>query len=217
MNKKEIIEKASLKIKDLYASDGAGHDWWHIYRVVNSAKKINQVENADPFIVELAAWLHDIADHKYHNGDALAGGREARKWMELESIPEEIIRKVVTIVEEISFKGAKVETPMSTLEGKIVQDADRIDAIGAIGVARTFAYGGNRNRIMYDPECKPELHTDFDTYKNSTAPTINHFYEKLLLLKGLMNTAEGKRIAEDRHQFMLSFLNEFFLEWDGEK
>lgn len=217
MNREDIIERASQKIKDLLGDDGAGHDWWHIYRVVNIAIKINQEEKADSFIVELAAWLHDIADHKFHDGDPLAGTREGRKWMESQGIPEEIISPVVTIIREISFKGANVETPMSSLEGKIVQDADRIDAIGAIGIARTFAYGGNRDRLMYDPNCKPEMHSNFDSYKNSTAPTINHFYEKLLLLKERMNTDTGKRLAENRHQFMLDYLNEFFLEWDGEK
>lgn len=217
LNKEDILESASLKIKDLLGDDGAGHDWWHIYRVVQLAKQINKKEKANAFVVELAAWLHDIADHKYHDGDHEAGPREARKWLERQDVEEEIISKVERIVKEISFKGAKVSTPMSSLEGQIVQDADRIDAIGAIGIARTFAYGGSRGRLMYDPSCKPELHSDFEKYKNSKAPTINHFYEKLLLLKDRMNTATGRELAEKRHQYMLDYLNQFFSEWEGNK
>ena len=217
MDKKRILENASLKIRDLLGDDGAGHDWWHIYRVVMLAKRINREENADPFIVELAAWLHDIADHKYHGGDHSAGAREARKWMKSQDIEEEIMLHVEAIIKEISFKGAQVDTPMSSLEGLIVQDADRLDAIGAIGIARTFAYGGSRDRLMYDPSCKPTMHDDFESYKNSTAPTINHFYEKLLLLKDRMNTNAGKRLAEGRHNYMKAYLEEFFAEWEGEK
>lgn len=215
LNKERILGSASLKIKDLLGDDGAGHDWWHIFRVVNIAKQINKEEGADAFIVELAAWLHDIADHKYHNGDALAGPREARKWMESQHLPEDLIEKVELIVKEISYKGAHVETSMTSLEGKIVQDADRLDAIGAIGIARTFAYGGSRDRLMYDPECKPEMHDNFDSYKNSTAPTINHFYEKLLLLKDRMNTESAIKMAKKRHQYMVDYLEEFYQEWEG--
>jgi uncharacterized protein len=217
MNKAQIIEAASLKIKELLGSDGAGHDWWHIYRVVKLANRINESEGADPFVVELAAWLHDIADHKFHGGDEMAGAREARKWMLQHELPEDVIEKVSTIIREISFKGAHVKTPMSSLEGMIVQDADRLDAIGAIGIARTFAYGGSKGRLMYDPENKPEMHQDFERYKNSTAPTINHFYEKLLLLKERMNTKKGKEMAEERHHYMQAYLNQFFAEWNGEK
>lgn len=217
LNKEDVLESASLKIKDLLGDDGAGHDWWHIYRVVKLARQINKTEKADAFVVELAAWLHDIADHKYHNGDHEVGPKEARKWLESQLVEEEIISKVESIVREISFKGANVDTPMSSLEGQIVQDADRLDAIGAIGIARTFAYGGSRGRLMYDPACKPELHSDFETYKNSKAPTINHFYEKLLLLKNRMNTSTGKKIAEERHKYMLEYLNQFFDEWEGKK
>lgn len=217
MNKEEIISSTSLKIKSLLGGDSAGHDWWHIYRVVQLAKKINKIEQADGFIVELAAWLHDIADHKFNNGDHLAGAREARKWMLEQELPEEVISKVETIIKELSFKGALVETPMSSLEGKIVQDADRLDAIGAIGIARTFAYGGSKDRLMYDPNILPELHDDFEKYKNSTAPTINHFYEKLLLLKDRMNTKTGKKMARKRHAYMENFLAEFFTEWNGDR
>jgi len=216
LNKREIIESASVKIKELLGEDSAGHDWWHIFRVVNSAKKICGKEGGDPFIVELAAWLHDIADHKFHDGDHMAGPREARKWMESKGLDEEIVRHVEAIVKEISFKGAEVKTPMSSLEGMIVQDADRLDAIGAVGIARTFAYGGSRDRLLYDPAIQPEMHENFDSYKKSTAPTINHFYEKLLLLKDRMNTETGKKMALDRHQYMEGFLEQFYNEWEGE-
>lgn len=216
MKKREIIKSASLMIKDLLGNDSAGHDWWHIFRVVNSANKICSEEGGDPFIIELAAWLHDIADHKFHDGDDLAGPREARKWMESKGIEEKIIKGVEIIIKEVSFKGADVDTPMSTIEGKIVQDADRLDAIGAVGIARTFAYGGSRDRLMYDPEIHPEMHNDFESYKKSTAPTINHFYEKLLLLKDRMNTETGKKMALDRHQYMEGFLEQFYSEWEGE-
>lgn len=217
LKEKETLLKASDKIKEILGNDGAGHDWWHILRVVKLAQQINKKEKAEPFIVELAAWLHDIADHKYHNGDHRVGPKEARKWMESQDLDEEVIVKVETIVKEISYKGAEVSTPMTSLEGRIVQDADRLDAIGAIGIARTFAYGGSRNRLMYDPEQKPELHTDFEKYKSSTAPTINHFYEKLLLLKDRMNTDTGRELAASRHSYMESFLEQFYIEWEGEK
>ena len=215
LNKREIIEKASLKIKELLGNDSAGHDWWHIFRVVKNAKSICKNEGGDLFIVELAAWLHDIADHKFHGGDHLAGPREARKWMESVELQEEVIQHVERIVKEISFKGADVKTPMSSLEGMIVQDADRLDALGAVGIARTFAYGGSRDRLLYDPSIMPEMHDNFESYKNSTAPTINHFYEKLLLLKDRMNTETGKKMALDRHQYMEGFLTQFYSEWEG--
>ena len=214
---KSILKKASETIREVLGNDGAGHDWWHIYRVVKTAKRINKTEKANEFIVELAAWLHDIADHKYHNGDHNMGPKVARRWMESEHIEEEVIDKVENIIKEISYKGAEVSTPMSSLEGKIVQDADRLDAIGAIGIARTFAYGGSRNRLMYDPAIRPELHDDFENYKNSSAPTINHFYEKLLLLKDRMNTETGKQLAIERHHYMEGFLAQFYSEWEGEK
>ena len=214
MNKDQILENAELKISEVLGEDTSGHDLWHIKRVVGLAQKIGANEGGDLFIIELAAWLHDIADHKYHNGDETVGPREARKWMISQNVSEENINSVVTIIKEISFKGAEVKTPMSTLEGKVVQDADRLDAIGAIGIARTFAYGGSKNHAMYDPDIKLEMHTSFDKYKNSKAPVINHFYEKLLLLKDLMNTKTSKHMAEERHRFMQSFLNQFYKEWE---
>ena len=217
LNQEDILRKAEEYIKNLLADDGAGHDWWHIYRVHKLAKSINAVEKADAFIVELAAYLHDIADHKYHGGDHTVGPVEARKWMMNEGVDEWSMSQVENIIREVSFKGAGLETPMSSLEGKIVQDADRLDAIGAIGIARTFAYGGSRDRLMYDPQVAPVLHSDFESYKKSTAPTINHFYEKLLLLKDRMNTETAKKMAEERHLFMEAYLKQFFEEWEGKK
>jgi uncharacterized protein len=217
LDKKKIIESASLKIKELLGKDSVGHDWWHINRVVTLAKKIQEEEGGDIFTIELAAWLHDIADHKFHGGDDMAGARAARKWMEEQGLKEELVAVVVEVVKEISYKGADVSTPMTTIEGKIVQDADRLDAIGAIGIARTFAYGGSKNRLLYDPEVKVEMHDNFNAYKNSTSPTINHFYEKLLLLKDRMNTETGKRMALERHLYMKDYLDRFFNEWIGDK
>ena len=214
MSREQIIENANLKIAEVLGNDTSGHDLWHIKRVVALAKSIGANEGGDLFIIELAAWLHDIADHKYHGGDDTAGPREARKWMESQNISEESINKVVTIIKEISFKGAKVKTPMSTLEGKVVQDADRLDAIGAIGIARTFAYGGSKKHAIYEPDIKPVKHTSFEKYKNSKAPVINHFYEKLLLLRDLMNTKTGKQLADERHHFMQGFLDQFYKEWE---
>lgn len=213
MNKDQILRNAELKIKEVLGDDTSGHDLWHIKRVVALAKTIGAKEGGDLFIIELSAWLHDIADHKFHNGDETVGPREAEKWMVSQNVSKENIKSVVTIIKEISFKGAKVKTPMSTLEGKVVQDADRLDAIGAIGIARTFAYGGSKSHAIYEPELNPVKHTSFDKYKNSKAPVINHFYEKLLLLKELMNTKIGRQMAEERHCFMERFLDQFYKEW----
>jgi len=214
MDEIKVLLNAEQKIKEVLGGDTSGHDLWHIKRVVALSKTIGIKEGGDLFIIQLAAWLHDIADHKYHNGDHTAGPREARKWMLLQGIPKEIINHVVIIIEEISFKGAKVKTPMSTIEGRVVQDADRLDAIGAIGIARTFAYGGSKDHAIYEPGIKPVSHTDFESYKNSKASVINHFYEKLLLLKSLINTETGMQLAKERHRFMKGFLTQFFKEWE---
>ena len=157
--------------------------------------------------------LHDIADYKYHGGDISAGPKAAEQWMTTQQIDAEIVEKVVRIIKELSFKGAGVKTPMSTPEGKAVQDADRLDAMGAIGIARTFAYGGYKGHALYDPAIKPVMHNDFESYRKSKAPVINHFYEKLLLLKERMNTETGRRLAEKRHAFMETYLETFFEEW----
>ncbi|MEN8137138.1 MAG: HD domain-containing protein [Bacteroidota bacterium] len=217
MDKQEILDKTRDYIKEELSGDGTGHDWWHIHRVTKVAMQIGCKEGADLFIVELGAMLHDLGDFKFHNGDTSVGPKMVSDWLHNIGADEETIDKVVQIVHEISYKGANVETPMSTLEGKIVQDADRLDAIGAIGIARTFAYGGSKGREIHNPEVKPEAHDSFEDYKNSLAPTINHFYEKLLLLKKRMNTKSAKKMAQKRHDFMKVYLDQFFAEWEGER
>ena len=216
MSKQLILDKTRDYIKKELSGDGTGHDWWHIHRVTKTAMQIGIKEGADLFIVELGAMLHDLGDFKFHDGDITVGPRMVSEWLQKLNVDTETIKKVVDIVEEISYKGSEVDTPMTTLEGKIVQDADRLDAMGAIGIARTFAYGGSKSREMHNPDVKPESHTNFDDYKNSTAPTINHFYEKLLLLKERMNTGTAQNMAEIRHEYMNNFLNQFYKEWDGE-
>jgi uncharacterized protein len=215
MTKKEILSKTENYVRDKLEGEGSGHDWWHIHRVRNTALKLGEEENADLFIVELAALLHDIADHKFHDGDEEIGPSTARNWLENLNIDEPVIDHVTQIIRDVSFKGADVETPMKTIEGKVVQDADRLDAIGAIGIARAFAYGGHKGRELHNPGITPESHDSFDSYKKSTGPTLNHFYEKLFLLKDRMNTKAGHKLAEERHRFMEEFVDQFLDEWDG--
>lgn len=210
-----IIDKTCQFVEQKLAGDGSGHDWWHIYRVWNLAKNIAAQEKANLRIVELSALLHDIADWKFHDGDDSKGPQMAEQFLKENQIEREVIDSVVEIVATISYKGAGVATPMKTLEGEVVQDADRLDAIGAMGIARTFAYGGNKNRLMYHPDEKPVMHQSFDDYKKNTGHTINHFYEKLLLLKDRMNTVSARKMAEGRHQFMQAYLDQFYEEWDG--
>lgn len=164
------------------------------------------------FVVELAALLHDIADWKFHGGDRSVGVRKASHWLKKMGVSPEVIRHVASIIDKASFKGAKVKDSVDTPEGRIVQDADRLDALGAIGIARTFAYGGAKGREIYNPRRKPVMHSSARSYSKNTSPTINHFYEKLLLIKGRMNTPAGKRMASSRHRFMLEFLRRFYLE-----
>ena len=211
-----IIEETRRHVESLFADDSSGHDWWHIHRVWAVASRLAEAEGADSTVVELAALLHDIADWKFHDGDDTVGPQKARQWLEQQETDEETIRHVCDIVETISYKGAGVSTPMKTLEGQVVQDADRLDAIGAQGIARTFAYGGNKGRLIYHPDQKPVMHQSFEEYKKNDGHTINHFYEKLLLLKDRMNTPSGKKMAEERHRFMEQFLDQFFREWHGE-
>ena len=210
-----IIDKTCRFVEEKLAGEGSGHDWWHIYRVWNLAKNIAGQEGANLIIVELSALLHDIADWKFHNGDDSIGPKLAEQFLVENQVERRVIDPVIEIITSISYKGAGVPTPMNTLEGKVVQDADRLDAIGALGIARTFAYGGHKNRLIYHPEEKPVLHQSFEDYKKNQGHTINHFYEKLLLLKDRMNTASGKRLAEARHQFMQAYLDQFYKEWDG--
>jgi len=210
-----IIDKTCQFVEQKLAGDGSGHDWWHIYRVWNLAKTIATQEGAHIQVVELSALLHDIADWKFHDGDDTKGPQMAEQFLLENKVARDVIDPVVEIVATISYKGAGVATPMQSIEGKVVQDADRLDAIGAMGIARTFAYGGHKNRLMYHPDEKPVMHQSFAEYKKNTGHTINHFYEKLLLLKDRMNTASAKKMAEGRHQFMQSYLDQFYEEWDG--
>lgn len=213
----DILEATADHIRNLLAGDSSGHDWHHIERVWKTAVTIGRGEGADLFVVQLAALLHDIADWKFHGGDDTAGPRAARAWLEGFKVEEPTIDHVCEIIATISFKGAGVATPMRTIEGQAVQDADRLDAIGAVGIARAFAYGGNKGRAMYDPAVPPTPHDSFGAYKKNAGPTINHFYEKLLLLKDRMNTNVGKQLAADRHRFMEQFLEQFFSEWSGQR
>lgn len=207
------IEKTILFVKETLKHAEGGHDWFHIYRVWNNAKKIARSEKADLFIVEMSALLHDIADSKFHNGDESIGPQMAHDFLNQLSLDEASMDHIIKIIENISFKGGNFTTEFNSIELQIVQDADRLDAIGAIGIARTFNYGGFKNRDLYNPEIKAQLNMSKAQYKNSTAPTINHFYEKLLLLKDRMHTDTGKKIALKRHQFMESFLEHFYEEW----
>lgn len=215
MTRAEILERTVSHIRQLMSSDSSGHDWWHIWRVWQNAIRIGKVEGADLYVVELAALLHDIADWKFHGGDDSAGPRAARAWMEENGVTPEVIEHVCEIIATLSFKGAGVSTPMRTIEGKCVQDADRLDAIGAIGIARTFAYGGHKGQPMYDPNVPPQRHDSFEAYKKNKGSSINHFYEKLLLLKDLMGTATAQQIAEERHRVMEDFLTHFHKEWNA--
>jgi uncharacterized protein len=212
-----LIEKTADFIRQKLSGEGSGHDWWHIYRVWQTARHIAAEEpEADKAIVELGALLHDIADWKFHDGNDEAGPKAAREWLESLDAKEEDILQVEGIIRKVSFKGAGVKPQNLNLETKIVQDADRLDAIGAIGVARAFAYGGHKNREMYNPEAKPEIHQTAEQYKANESSTINHFYEKLLLLKDRMQTKTGQQVAERRHKYMEGFLKEFYAEWNGE-
>lgn len=203
-------------MKKKFVDEASGHDWWHLYRVWQLAKTIAQDESgADLFIVELAALLHDIADWKFHGGDEEAGPKAARQWLVSQSVAEADIAHIEDIIRTVSFKGAKIASNMKTLEGKIVHDADKLDAMGAIGVARAFAYGGAMGRIMHTPGQKAVLHESFEAYKTAKSTTVAHFYEKLLLLKDRMYTEAGKKLAAHRHQYMEKYLEEFYDEWDG--
>jgi len=212
--KNDILLKATENfVKSVLEGDSSGHDWWHIHRVRNLALMIAKSEGADLFVVELAALLHDIDDWKLI--EAGVEEQKTKTWLRNCNVEEDVTERICKIIEGVSFKGAGVNTSTNDIECKVLQDADRLDALGAIGIARTFAYGGSRGRGIYDPEIQPEMHADFENYKKSNAPTINHFYEKLLLLKDQMQTKMGRTLAEQRHDFMILFLNQFYEEWNG--
>lgn len=212
-----LIDNTILFVKEKLKDAEAGHDWFHMQRVYKNALLIADGEKCDLEVVKLGALLHDIADSKFHDGDESVGPKVAREFLESQNASEEIIVHVVNIIENISFKGGNFEKKFTSKELEIVQDADRLDALGAIGIARTFNYGGFKNRPLYNPDIAPNLSMTKEEYKNSESPTLNHFYEKLLLLKDKMNTQTGKKIAEKRHRFMELFLSQFYAEWEGEK
>lgn len=216
MNDDFVIQKTAKFVEEKFSGEATGHDWWHMYRVWQLSKQILVSEpSADKLTVELAALLHDIADWKFHDGDMEAGPKAAREWLETLDVSEEVTANVEDIIRHVSFKGAGVKSNMKTIEGKIIHDADKLDAIGAIGIARTFSYGGANGRGMYDPNKSPAKHQNFEDYKNDKGPTINHFYEKLLLLKDRMYTKTGKKMAKHRHNYMEQYLKEFYAEWEG--
>lgn len=212
----QLINNTILFVKNQLTNAEGGHDWFHIERVYRNALLIAEEEDCDITIVKLSALLHDIADSKFHDGDEKIGPKTARIFLELQNVSENIISHVIAIIENISFKGGNFEKKFNSKELEIVQDADRLDAIGAIGIARTFNYGGFKNRPLYNPNIQPNLNMSKEEYKNNESPTLNHFYEKLLLLKDKMNTETGKKIAQKRHDFMITYLSQFYAEWDGE-
>ena len=212
-----IIRKTAAYAKAVLGTEATGHDWLHVERVWRAAKVIGKGEKADMFVVELAALLHDIADWKFHGGDATAGPRKAGLWLKKMKVDPVVTAHVVSIVDKISFKGAKVKNRIDTAEGRVVQDADRLDAIGAIGVARAFAYGGAKGHEIYNPDEKPALHGSAKAYSSNKSHTINHFHEKMLLIKDRMNTRKGKQLAHSRHRFMETFLRQFHAEVTAHK
>ena len=218
MNHEDIIDKTIAFVKNTLADAEGGHDWFHIERVYKNSLLIAKHEVVDGFVVSLGALLHDIADSKFHNGDETIGPKIAREFLFKLNVDSTVIEHVIKIIENISFnKSLEGNLSFTSKALEVVQDADRLDAIGAIGIARCFNYGGFKNRTLYNPAIKPDLNMTKEEYKASTAPTINHFYEKLLLLKDKMNTKTGKEIANERHNYMLRFLDQFYSEWKGEK
>jgi len=216
MDRTEITQKTVEFISSEFESEGSGHDWFHVDRVRRLALRLGQTESSEPFIIEMGALLHDLDDWKLTASESHFPFK-AQKWLAEMEVEEEVVTLILEVIEDVSYQGAGIETPVRSVEAAVVQDADRLDAIGAIGIARTFAYGGHKSRLIYDPSIKPVMHSDFQSYKNSTAPTINHFYEKLLLLKDRMNTNSAKSIAEQRHWFMENYLEQFYDEWEAKK
>ncbi|QBZ97178.1 HD domain-containing protein [Flavobacterium sangjuense] len=217
MDSAQLINTTIAFVKEKLENAEGGHDWFHIERVYKNSLLIAQEEDCDITVVKLGALLHDIADSKFHDGDETVGPRTARAFLEAENVSEETIVHVINIIENISFKGGNFGQQFNSKELQIVQDADRLDAIGAIGIARCFNYGGFKNRALYNPAIAPKFNMSKEEYKASESPTLNHFYEKLLLLKDKMNTPTGKKIAEARHKYMENFLSQFYAEWEGEK
>jgi uncharacterized protein len=218
MTDEQLIKLTKSFVKETLENAEGGHDWFHTERVFNNALLISKTEDVDVFIVKLGALLHDIADSKFYDGDETLGPKLAREFLFKQNVDSLVIEHVVNIIKHISFKNSlENKSEFSSKELEVIQDADRLDAIGAIGIARCFNYGGFKNRPLYDPAVKPNLNMTKEEYKTSSSPTINHFYEKLLILKDKMNTKTGKRLAEKRHQFMEHYLNQFYDEWGGLK
>jgi len=215
MNNSSLLVKTIAFVKEQLRGSEGGHDWFHTERVYKNAMLIAQDETCDLLVVQLGALLHDVADSKFHNGDESVGPKTAKTFLEEQNADSLVVDHVIRIIENISFKGGNFEQPFTSRELEIVQDADRLDAIGAIGIARTFNYGGFKNRALYNPEIAPQTNISKEDYKNSDSPTLNHFYEKLLLLKDRMNTQTAKQLAQKRHRFMENFLSQFYTEWDG--
>lgn len=218
MTQKEQIDKTVTFVKETLKDAEGGHDWFHTQRVYKNALLISEKEEVDIFVVQLGALLHDIADSKFNNGDETIGPKLAREFLSSIQVENDVVEHVIKIIENISYNSSL--DPSKTFKSPeldVIQDADRLDALGAIGIARTFNYGGFKNRAIYNPDIKPDLNMSKEEYKASTAPTINHFYEKLLLLKDKMNTQTGKQIAQKRHDFMEQYLEQFYAEWEGEK
>ncbi len=212
-----IIDQTINFVKITLANAETGHDWFHIERVYKTAQTINAKEKGDDLVVALAALLHDIADSKFNNGDEEIGPKKAGDFLKSIGLADNIIHHVQEIIRNLSYKASLGVISFKSKELDIVQDADRLDAIGAIGIARAFTYGGYKNRVLYNPAIPVNLNMSKEEYKNTTAPTLNHFYEKLLLLKDLMKTEAGKAMAAQRHQFMLDYLDQFYAEWNGLK
>ena len=211
-----LVEATARHIEQQFAGEGSGHDWAHIRRVWLMARRLaTHHPEADPETTELAALLHDIADWKFHGGDYEAGPRAARAWLVSQQAPEALVQRVEVIIREVSFKGLGVATPVSSIEAALVQDADRLDAIGAVGIARAFAYGGHKGRPLHDPAVPPVAHDSFAAYQQSTAPTLNHFFEKLLHLHQRLHTPAARAVAAGRQAFMEAYVARFLAEWDG--
>ena len=217
MENENLIQTTIQFVKQKLQNAEGGHDWFHIERVFKNSLLIAKNEKCNLLVVQLAALLHDIADSKFNDGDETIGPKTASDFLKSQNVDDKIIEEVVQIINNISFKGGNFQKTYNSIELDIVQDADRLDAIGAIGIARVFNYGGFKNRVLYDPEIFPSLDMTKEDYKNNANPTLNHFYEKLLLLKDKMNTKTGKKIADERHLFMENYLSQFYAEWNGEK
>ncbi len=212
MNKQKILDDTFHYVKNMFENEGSGHDWWHISRVRNVALKIAEHEGGDVFIIEMAALLHDLDDDKLF-GNEHETGSKTKSWLMQVGLDNNLVNQIEEIINQVSFKGGMQKDENMSLEAKIVQDADRLDAIGAIGIARAFAYGGSKGRLLYHPGIEPIKYNSFEEYRKSNAPTINHFYEKLLLLKERINTSYAKKVAQGRHDFMVQYLIRFFSEW----